>query len=91
MESVAGSRRLVVTELRHIKDLVVQLETHLDDGAHGRCKHLTSQIISLTERSIGFITSTDVNTSWKRSGLASATPSPLSDVADVPFKSTKKR
>jgi hypothetical protein len=72
------SSRLVVTELSHIKDLVMQLQAHLD-GSHDRCKHLASQIFSLTERSIGMITSSPGITSR----LASETPSP--------FKSTKKK
>lgn len=97
MESVYGNRgsRLLVTELSHAKDLVMQLETHLD-GSHDRCKDLTSQILSLTERSIGIITSSaglifDRKQSAGDAGLASATPSPFSDVTDVPIKSTKKR
>ncbi|TVU01606.1 hypothetical protein EJB05_52932, partial [Eragrostis curvula] len=95
MESVDGNggSRLVVTELRQIKDLVMELETHLD-GSHDLCRHLVSQIFSLTERSIGIITSSNFDNgqkrSWSGSGIASATPSPLGDVANVPFRSNKK-
>jgi hypothetical protein len=42
------------------KDLVMQLQAHLD-GSHDRCKHLTWQIFSLTERSIGMITSSQAS------------------------------
>ncbi|TVU09206.1 EcWRKY-41, partial [Eragrostis curvula] len=95
MESVDGNggSRLVVTELRQIKDLVMELETHLD-GSHDLCRHLVSQIFSLTERSIGIITSSNFDNgrkrSWSGGGIASATPSPLGDVANVPFRSNKK-
>ncbi|XP_062198597.1 transcription factor WRKY19-like [Phragmites australis] len=101
MESVDGNggRRLVVTELSHIKELVKQLEVHLGCSPD-LCKHLASQISSLTERSIVMITSSNLDGGRKRSaadaGLASPisatpTPSPLSDVTDGPFKNTKKR
>jgi hypothetical protein len=84
-----GGSRLVATELSHIKDLVTQLEVHLGESPD-LCKHLASQIFSLTERSIGMILG-----GGKRSaadaGLASATPSPLSDVVDAPFKTTNKK
>ncbi|KAK3129887.1 hypothetical protein QOZ80_6BG0486120 [Eleusine coracana subsp. coracana] len=86
-----GSCRLVVTELSHIKKLVAQLEVHLGESPDlCNCKHLTSQIFSLTERSIGIITSSDF--SQKRSSIeAGLTPSPPSDVVDAPFKTNKKR
>ncbi|XP_062198728.1 transcription factor WRKY19-like [Phragmites australis] len=91
MESNGG---LVVTELSHIKELVRQLEVHLGRSPE-LCKHLVSQIFFLTERSIVMITSSNLDGGRKRSaadaGLASATPSPLSNVADVPFKTIKKR
>ncbi|XP_062194193.1 transcription factor WRKY19-like [Phragmites australis] len=96
MESVDGNggSRLVVTELSHIKELVRQLEVNLG-GSPDLCKYLASQIFSLTERSIGMITSCNLDNGRKRSatdaGLASATPTPRSDVSDVPFKITKKR
>ncbi|XP_062198729.1 transcription factor WRKY19-like [Phragmites australis] len=96
MKSVDGNggSRLVVTELSHIKQLVKQLEVHLG-GSPDLCKHLASQISSLTERSIAMITSYNLDGGRKQyaadAGPVSATPSPLSDVADVPFKTTKKR
>ncbi|GJN34170.1 hypothetical protein PR202_gb22814 [Eleusine coracana subsp. coracana] len=92
MESVYGNggSRPVVTELSHIKDLAMQLQEHLD-GSHDRCKHLTSQIFSLTERSIGLITSSAGLICGRKRSAGSATPSPLSNVSDVLFKSTKKR
>ncbi|GJN34169.1 hypothetical protein PR202_gb22813 [Eleusine coracana subsp. coracana] len=81
----------VVTELSHIKKLVAQLEVHLGESPDlCNCKHLTSQIFSLTERSIGIITSSDF--CQKRSSIeAGLTPSPASDVVDAPFKTNKKR
>jgi hypothetical protein len=92
LDSNGSSRRMVVTELRHIKELVKQLEEQLG-GSHELCRHLASQIFSLTERSIGIITSSDFNGSWKRSaaGLPAATPSSPGELADVPFRTTKKR
>ncbi|GJM99041.1 hypothetical protein PR202_ga16103 [Eleusine coracana subsp. coracana] len=86
-----GSCRLVVTELSHIKKLVAQLEVHLGESPDlCNCKHLTSQIFSLTERSIGIITSSDFG--QKRSSTdVGLTPSPLSSVVDAPFKTNKKR
>ncbi|EAZ08666.1 hypothetical protein OsI_30936 [Oryza sativa Indica Group] len=101
MESMEGNGggRLVVTELSHIKELVRQLEGHLGgSGSPDLCKHLASQIFSVTERSIGMIRSGHFDGHRKRSAAAvaagdldSATPSPLSDVSDLPFKATKKR
>ncbi|TVU01605.1 EcWRKY-71 [Eragrostis curvula] len=85
-----GGSRVVATELSHIKDLVMQLETHLS-GSPDLCKQLASQIFCLTERSIGIITSSSFDGGRKRSAAGSPTPSPLSDVVDVPFKTTKKR
>ncbi|XP_062193328.1 transcription factor WRKY19-like [Phragmites australis] len=96
MESVDGNggSRLVVAELSHIKELVRQLEVHLG-GSPDLCKRLASQIFSLAERSIGMITSSNLDNGRKRSaadaGLAPATPSPFSNASDVPFKTTKKR
>ncbi|OEL38441.1 putative WRKY transcription factor 53 [Dichanthelium oligosanthes] len=100
MESVDGngaSGGLVVTELSHIKELVRQLELHLG-GSHDLCKHLTTQIFSLTERSISIITSSSgLDGARKRAaadtGLASplSAATPTSDVTDGPFKNTKKR
>ncbi|XP_062193327.1 transcription factor WRKY19-like [Phragmites australis] len=101
MESVDGNggSRLVVMELSHIKDLVRQLEVQLV-GSPDLCKHLASQISSLTERSIGMITSSHLYGGRKRSEAdaslvsplsATPTPSPVSDVTDGPFKNTKKR
>jgi len=93
----AGGGGLVVTELSHIKELVRQLEVHLGGGSsHELCRHLTTQIFSITERSIGIITassSLDAAGARKRAaGLASPLPAtPTSDVADGPFRSTKKR
>jgi hypothetical protein len=90
-----GSRLLVVTELSHIKELARQLDEQLVGGSHDICKYLTSQIFSVTERSIGIITSSDIDSGRKRSaadaGLAAATPSSLGELTDVPFKTAKKR
>uniref|UniRef100_A0A0E0M019 WRKY domain-containing protein n=1 Tax=Oryza punctata TaxID=4537 RepID=A0A0E0M019_ORYPU len=98
MESMEGNGggRLVVTELSHIKELVKQLEGHLGgSGSPDLCKHLASQIFSVTERSIGMIRSGHFDGPRKRAAatgdLDPATPSPLSDVSDLPFKATKKR
>lgn len=93
-----GCGGLVVTELSHIKELVRQLEVHLG-GSPDLCKHLASQIFSLTERSIGLITSSanlDGARRQKRpagdAGLASPlSATPTSGVTDGPFKNTKKR
>lgn len=95
-----GCGGLVVTELSHIKELVRQLEVHLG-GSPDLCKHLASQIFSLTERSIGLITSSSSSSGLdgarrKRSagdaGLASPlSATPTSGVTDGPFKNTKKR
>ncbi|KAF0914156.1 hypothetical protein E2562_027577 [Oryza meyeriana var. granulata] len=97
MESMEGNGggRLVVTELSHIKELVKQLEVHLG-GSPDLCKHLTSEIFSVTERSIGMIRSGGhFHGHRKRAAVAgdlgSGTPSPLSDVSDLPFKATIKR
>jgi hypothetical protein len=93
LDSNGSSRRMVVTELSHIKELVKQIEEQLG-GSHDLCRHLASQIFSLAERSIGIVTSSDFNNgSWKRSaaGLPAATPSSLGELADVPFRTTKKR
>jgi len=94
----AGGGGLVVTELSHIKELVRQLEVHLGGGSsHELCRHLTTQIFSITERSIGIITAASSSSGLdarKReyAGLASPLPAtPTSDVADGPFRSTKKR
>jgi len=92
-----GGGGLVVTELSHIKELVRPLEVHLGGGSsHELCRHLTTQIFSITERSIGIITASsglDAAGARKRAaGLASPLPAtPTSDVADGPFRSTKKR
>jgi hypothetical protein len=90
-----GSRLRVVTELSHIKELARQLDEQLVGGSHDICKYLTSQIFSVTERSIGIITSSDIDSGRKRSaadaGLAAATPSSLGELTDVPFKTAKKR
>jgi len=93
--SNGGSGGLVVTELSHIKELVRQLEAHLG-GSDELCRHLATEIFSLTERSIGIITASsglDAAGARKRAaGLASPLPAtPTSDVADGPFRSTKKR
>ncbi|KAL5205778.1 hypothetical protein ABZP36_033987 [Zizania latifolia] len=99
MESNGGGR-LVVTQLSHIKELVKQLEVHLG-GSPDLCKHLTSEISSVTELSIGMIVRSghfDAGHHRKRaagdhldSSPSAPTPSPLSDVSDLPFKTTKKR
>ena len=92
----AGGGGLVVTELSHIKELVRQLEAHLG-GSDELCRHLATEIFSLTERSIGIITAASSSSGLdarKReyAGLASPLPAtPTSDVADGPFRSTKKR
>ena len=96
----SSSSGLVVTELSHIKELVRQLEVHLG-GSPDLCKHLASQIFSLTERSIGLITSSNLDAGAARrkrsasdaAGLASPlSATPTSDVTDGPFKNnTKKR
>ena len=93
--SNGGSGGLVVTELSHIKELVRQLEAHLG-GSDELCRHLATEIFSLTERSIGIITAASSSglDARKReyAGLASPLPAtPSSDVADGPFRSTKKR
>jgi hypothetical protein len=92
-----SSSGLVVTELSHIKELVRQLEVHLG-GSPDLCKHLASQIFSLTERSIGLITSSNLDAAARRkrsagdAGLTSPlSATPTSDVTDGPFKNTKKR
>ncbi|TVU01607.1 EcWRKY-44, partial [Eragrostis curvula] len=54
----------------------MQLEMHLG-ASQDICKHLASQIFSVTERSIGLITSTNLDIGWKHS--------------NVPFKTTQKR
>ncbi|KAL6846406.1 hypothetical protein ACP4OV_023854 [Aristida adscensionis] len=94
MESVDGNggSRLVVTELGHIKELVSQLEGHLV-GSPELCKRLAAQISSLTERSIGMIMSwnLDGGGAGLASPLSAPTPSSLSDGADAPFKTNKKR
>ncbi|KAL6655840.1 hypothetical protein ACP70R_006666 [Stipagrostis hirtigluma subsp. patula] len=82
-----GSRRQVVTELAQIKELVSQLDVNLG-ASSALCKHLTAQIFSLTERSIAIISSSNLDGGRKR---ATAVPSPLEDVADMPFKNNKKR
>ncbi|CAN6217355.1 unnamed protein product [Urochloa humidicola] len=90
MGSVDGNNGggLVVTELSHIKELVRQLEVHLG-GSHDLCRHLTTQIFTITERSISIITSS------AGGGLASplsAAATPTSDVTtDGPFRNAKKR
>ncbi|KAL6655841.1 hypothetical protein ACP70R_006667 [Stipagrostis hirtigluma subsp. patula] len=89
-----GSRRQVVTELTHIKELVSQLEVNLG-ASPALCKHLTAQIFSLTERSIAIVTSSNLDAGRKRAAADvdgdTAAPNPLSDVVDMPFKNTKKR
>ncbi|CAN6204200.1 unnamed protein product [Urochloa humidicola] len=85
-----GGGGLVVTELSHIKELVRQLEVHLG-GSRELCRHLTTQIFTITERSISIITH-DRNAA----GLASppsAAATPTSDLtAHGPcFKNAKKR
>jgi hypothetical protein len=84
-----GSGGLVVTELGHIKELVTQLEVHLGGSSPDLCKHLASQISSITERSISLlITTSSIHGARK----CSADASPLSDASDAPFvKATKKR
>jgi hypothetical protein len=81
-----GGSQLVVTELSHIKELVKQLLEHL--GSHDLCMHLASQIFPHIDRFIGIVTSSGFDGGQKRT---SATPSPLSDVVDEPFKTNKKR
>jgi len=85
-----GGSRLVVTELGHVKELARQLEVHLGASSPDLCKHLASQISSITERSISLlITTSTLDGPRKRSA---ATASPLSDASDAPFvKATKKR
>ena len=85
-----GGSRLVVTLLGHVKELARQLEVHLGGSSPDLCKHLASQISSITERSISLLitTSTIDGTTRKRSAVAS----PLRDASDPPFvKATKKR
>uniref|UniRef100_A0ACD5YIV3 Uncharacterized protein n=1 Tax=Avena sativa TaxID=4498 RepID=A0ACD5YIV3_AVESA len=102
MESVVdgnggGSRLVVMAELSRIKELVKQLDAHLRD-CPDLCKHLAEQIFTVTERSIGMIRSGSFDgrkRSATRSDLDSpphsATPSPLSGVSGVPFRTNKKR
>ncbi|XP_047050205.1 transcription factor WRKY19-like [Lolium rigidum] len=94
-----GGSRLVVTELSHIKELVKQLEVHLG-GSPDLCKDLAAQIFTVTEKSISMIRSGNFDFDGRKSsangaGLhsppLSATPSPLSGVSDMPFKTNKKR
>ena len=92
-----GSSGLVVMELSHIKELVRQLKVHLG-GSPDLCMHLASQILSLTERSIGLITSSNLDGAVRRkrsagdAGLASPlSATPTSDVTDGPFKNTTKK
>ncbi|KAM0876930.1 hypothetical protein ACQ4PT_035845 [Festuca glaucescens] len=94
-----GGSRLVVTELSHIKELVKQLEVHLG-GSPDLCKDLAAQIFTVTEKSISMIRSGHFDFDGrKRSAVSaglespplSATPSPLSGVSDMPFKTSKKR
>ncbi|CAM0951028.1 unnamed protein product [Alopecurus aequalis] len=92
-----GGSRLVVTELSHIKELVKQLDVHLG-GSPDLCKHLAAQISTVTEKSISMIMAGYFD-GPKRSAFSagldspplSATPSPLSGVSDMPFKTNKKR
>lgn len=103
MESVvAGNRggsRLVMTELSHIQELVKQLDVHLGGCPDpDLCKHLTTQIFTVTEKSISMIRSGNFD-GPKRSAVSagldspslSTTPSPLSGVSGMPFKANKKR
>ncbi|KAM0876924.1 hypothetical protein ACQ4PT_035843 [Festuca glaucescens] len=94
-----GGRRLVVTELSHIKELVKQLDVHLG-GSPDLCKDLAAQIFTVTEKSISMIRSGHFDFDGRKrsatgTGLdsppLSATPSPLSGVSDMPFKTNKKR
>jgi hypothetical protein len=86
-----GSGGLVVTELGHIKELVMQLEVHLGSSSPDHCKHLASQISSITERSISMLITTST-LEGARNRKRSAVASPLSDASDAPFvKATKKR
>ena len=89
----SGGGWLVVTELSHIKELVTQLEHHLGGSqSQELCKHLASQIFSITERSISLITSFHLDGGRKRPAAdVATTPSLLSDASDAPFKTTKKR
>ncbi|KAL6655839.1 hypothetical protein ACP70R_006665 [Stipagrostis hirtigluma subsp. patula] len=84
MDGNGGSQQVVLTELSRIIELVRQLEVHLGESP-GLCKDLASQIISLTERSIGLVASSSLALSY------SATPNTISDIGYVPFKSTRKR
>ncbi|KAM0900251.1 hypothetical protein ACQ4PT_020762 [Festuca glaucescens] len=87
---VGGS--LVMTELSHIKELVKQLDVHLG-GCPDLCKHLATQIVTVTEKSIGMIMSRHFH-GPKRSaadaGIDSpafpATPSPTGGVSGMPKK-----
>ncbi|RCV11363.1 hypothetical protein SETIT_2G179800v2 [Setaria italica] len=93
MESVDGNGGgLVVTELSHIKELVRQLEVHLG-GSHDLCRHLTTQIFSITERSISIITSSslDAGAGGRKRPASPLSATPTSDVTDGPFKNAKKR
>lgn len=86
-----GGGGVAVTELLgHIKELVTQLEVHLGGSSPDLCRHLTSQISCITERSISLLITTSSSTARKRSAVGS----PLSDdgASDAPFvKATKKR
>ncbi|CAN6224139.1 unnamed protein product [Urochloa humidicola] len=93
MGSVDGNNGggLVVTELSHIKELVRQLEVHLG-GSHDFCRHLTTQIFTITERSISIITSSSAAAAAGLASPLSAAATPTSDVTtDGPFKNAKKR
>ncbi|KAL6655842.1 hypothetical protein ACP70R_006668 [Stipagrostis hirtigluma subsp. patula] len=78
-----GSCRMVVMELSHIKKLVTQLEAHLG-GCPDLCKHLTAQIFSIAERSIGMIMSPTIDD--RKRGAAEA-----GFAEHLPSKNTKKR
>ncbi|KAL6655837.1 hypothetical protein ACP70R_006663 [Stipagrostis hirtigluma subsp. patula] len=84
MDGNGGSQVVVLTELSRIIELVRQLEVHLGESPD-LCRDLASQIISLTERSIGLVASSSLALS------CSAMPSTVSDIGDVPFKVTRKR
>jgi hypothetical protein len=84
-----GCGGLVVTMLGHIKELVTQLELHLGGSSPDLCRHLASQISSITERISLLITTSTIDGTTRKS---SAITSPLSDASDAPFvKSSKKR
>ncbi|XP_040382880.1 transcription factor WRKY19-like [Oryza brachyantha] len=94
-----GSVQMVVAELVRVQGLLRQLELHLGAPCSVElCRGLAAEIIALTDRSIGIVTSssggggTAAHFADTPPALASCTPSPLSDVSDhQPFRTNPKK